>query len=76
MVSDHCAQKISAYIRTCKLRVSQFKFCKKNENTCVSDNNPFAGKRMGRHQYQTAFINIKNRWSKILAYVYESVGAT
>ena len=28
MVSDHCAQKISVYIRTCKLRVSQLKFCK------------------------------------------------
>ena len=33
--------------------------------TCVSHNNPFAGKRMGRHisvkhQYQTAFIVIKN----------------
>ena len=32
-VSDHCAQnhraqKISVYIRTCKLRVLQFKFCK------------------------------------------------
>ena len=41
-------------------------FVNKNKNTCVSDNNPFTGKRMGRHQYQTAFINIKNRWSKIL----------
>ena len=28
-------------------------FVNKNKNTCVSDNNPFAGKRMGRH------INIK-----------------
>ena len=28
-------------------------FVNKNINTCVSDNNPFAGKRMGRH------INIK-----------------
>ena len=33
MVSDHCAQnhcaqKISVYICTCKLRVSQFKLCK------------------------------------------------
>ena len=28
------------------------------------------------NQYHTAFINIKNRWSKILVYIYESVGAT
>ena len=28
-------------------------FVNKNKNTCVNDNNPFAGKRMGRH------INIK-----------------
>ena len=28
-------------------------FVNKNKNTCVSDNNPFDGKRMGRH------INIK-----------------
>ena len=36
-------------------------FVNKNKNTCVSDNNPFTGKRMGKHinfkrQYQTAFI--------------------
>ena len=38
----------------------QLKFCK--QNTCVSDNNPFAGKGMGRHinfkrKFQIAFMN-------------------
>ena len=48
-------------------------FVNKYKNTFVSDNSPFAGKRMGRHinfkrQYQTAFINIiiKNLWSENL----------
>ena len=40
----------------------EFHYCK---NTCVSHNNPFAGKRMGRHintkhRNQTAFINLQN----------------
>ena len=43
-------------IHTCKLRGN---FVNKNKNKCVSDNNPFTGKRMGigeTHQFQTAFI--------------------
>ena len=57
-VSDHCAQNHCAqkylYIyahANCASR--SLNFVNKNKNTYVSDNNPFAGKRMGRH------INIK-----------------
>ena len=56
-------------------------FVNKYKNTCVSDNCPFAGKRMGKHinfkrQYQTAFINIiiKNLWSENLIGYMLAVG--